>query len=383
MKRITTTLLICTLLIGICSALPAQAQTPYSAADTLYELGLFQGTGLDASGRPVYALERTPSRGEAIVMLVRFLGVEREAIEDSYEGIRRHPFTDVPDWAAPHVGYAYAHGLTNGISPTEFGTNDIALSTMYLTFVLRALGYRDGGDNPDFSYRESAAFAKTIGLTDSDYSDGFLRGDLVIVSHTALDLIMKDAGITLIQHLVNNGAVAAQAAINAGFNVTVTADSLPEPLPAMILFPESDQWYDSYRGQPLTIPAEIIELVGVGSGVGVLFCEYFQQFSAESRVSVHIMITDTPSWNALYANQDQSHTDEGFLRIFAGAKDTSWASIEYYDLSIPYAELNSERLHIAIPKGNPNVVDFVNAVLLQMKDHVEEIRESFELYLSY
>ena len=48
------------------------------AADRLHEVGLFQGTGVTASGAPVYELDRTPTRAEAAVMLVRLLGKEAD-----------------------------------------------------------------------------------------------------------------------------------------------------------------------------------------------------------------------------------------------------------------------------------------------------------------
>jgi hypothetical protein len=66
-----------------------------SAADKLNSLGLFNGTGTDTSGNPIYELERKPTRAEAIVMLIRTLGrTARPA-----RGTITIPFTDVPSWA--------------------------------------------------------------------------------------------------------------------------------------------------------------------------------------------------------------------------------------------------------------------------------------------
>ena len=85
------------------------------AAQTLHDLGLFKGTGTDVSGNPIFDLNRAPTRAEAVTMLVRLLGKEDEALAGDWNT----PFTDVADWAKPYVGYAYANGLTAGVSQTR------------------------------------------------------------------------------------------------------------------------------------------------------------------------------------------------------------------------------------------------------------------------
>ena len=77
-----------------------------AAADTLYALGLFAGTGKNPDGTPIYTLDRAPTRQEAITILVQILGKKEEAVN----GIWETPFTDVANWAKPFVGYAYAKG---------------------------------------------------------------------------------------------------------------------------------------------------------------------------------------------------------------------------------------------------------------------------------
>ena len=108
-----------------------------SEAQTLHELGLFKGTGTDAAGKPVFDLNRAPTRAEAVTMLVRLLGKEDEALAGDWNT----PFIDVADWAKPYVGYAYANGLTAGVSQTRFGSESSVTAAQFLTFVLRALGY--------------------------------------------------------------------------------------------------------------------------------------------------------------------------------------------------------------------------------------------------
>lgn len=74
-----------------------------SSADRLHEVGLFQGTGMTASGAPQYDLDRAPTRAEAAVMLVRLLGKEADAKALTYTA----PFTDLEGWEAPYVQYLY------------------------------------------------------------------------------------------------------------------------------------------------------------------------------------------------------------------------------------------------------------------------------------
>ena len=56
------------------------------------------------------------TRSEAAVMLVRLLGKEDEALAQSPS----HPFTDVPQWASPYVGWLWTNGLAKGVSATTF-----------------------------------------------------------------------------------------------------------------------------------------------------------------------------------------------------------------------------------------------------------------------
>ena len=219
MKRFIMALLVFLLLAGTYPT-SASAISAQKAADTLYELGLFIGTGVDESGNPVYNLNAIPTRAQAIVMLIRLLGEEQAALGGRW----KHPFIDVDEWADPYVGYAYEKGLTNGINAASFGSNNTALPIMFLTFVLRALGYDDRGETSDFSYDEASAFALSIGLTDKDYPGDFVRGDIAIISLRALELKMNNSDVTLIESLIIKGVVDAQTAYDAGFSIFSSED---------------------------------------------------------------------------------------------------------------------------------------------------------------
>ncbi|MBE7019748.1 MAG: hypothetical protein E7413_07740 [Ruminococcaceae bacterium] len=164
-------------------------------AGDLKKLGLFQGVSEND-----FDLDRAPTRLEALVMLVRLMGLGNSAQNSTAS----HPFTDVPEWANSYVGFAYQKGLTNGISDTVFGTADANAQT-YLTFVLRALGYSDV-DGKDFTWDNPFPLAEQLGLISPKTDlENFLRADVVLVSYAALEAKTKGTGGTLSQKLMENG----------------------------------------------------------------------------------------------------------------------------------------------------------------------------------
>lgn len=170
-------------------------------ADALKNMGLFIGT---QSG---YELDRTPTRAEAAVMLVRLLGEEDAAMADTYDT----PFTDVPNWAAPYVGWLYENKLTVGVSDSKFGTRDTCSAQQYATFLLRALGYEDGNG---YTYKTALDYAKTLGVIDAVNCDinSFLRDHVVAMSYTALSRPTEDGTDMLLEALVQRGSVSASKA---------------------------------------------------------------------------------------------------------------------------------------------------------------------------
>lgn len=178
-----------------------------NCADALHEMGLFSGTDKG------YELDRAPTRAESAVMLVRLLGGEKEATEKNY----KTPFTDVPDWAAPYVGWLYENDLTAGATETTFGTNGKCTAQMYSAFLLRSLGYADTGASPDFQYANAVKFATEKGVADYANCDekNFLRDNVVAMSYTALATEPKDGKHdTLLDQLIAGGAVDSSKAAN-------------------------------------------------------------------------------------------------------------------------------------------------------------------------
>ena len=201
--------------------------SPCEKAAVLYEMDLFRGVGdgdLD--------LERSPTRAEALVMLIRMLGEEDAALSGEWE----HPFTDVPAWADPYVGYAYEKGLSNGVSETMFGTNLPVSAEHFLTFMLRALGYSDmAGKNeePDFTWDRPFELADEIGLLTEDVQmDPFRRADAAAVSYAALFVTPKGENDTLLMKLSEEGVVSEEALEATGLaedSDSETAEAVERP----------------------------------------------------------------------------------------------------------------------------------------------------------
>ena len=206
MRRRIIPALLCLVLFLNLFSLPALAvgeKLAYATeqAGELKALGLFQGISENN-----FDLSRAPTRTEALVMLVRLLGKEAEALSGEYS----HPFLDVPAWADAYVGYAYEQKLVNGVSAHHFGTG-AAGADVYLTFVLRALGYSDR-KNADFSWDDPYSLAGSIGLLPEGINTSrFLRADVAIVSHSALICKLKDAEQTLAAKLISEGAFTQEA----------------------------------------------------------------------------------------------------------------------------------------------------------------------------
>ncbi len=165
-----------------------------AAAQELWSLGLFLGVGTDARGEPDFALDTVLTRSEAVTLLVRLLGKEEEAQGLPYAA----PFDDLPDWARPYVNFAYRHGLTNGVSATEFCGWGTATASQFLTLVLRALGYRT---DSDFSFDRPWELSDRLGVTSGEYNahSRFTRGDAAIISRNALSVPVRGSSHTLLE----------------------------------------------------------------------------------------------------------------------------------------------------------------------------------------
>lgn len=193
---------------GVYRLTPSKSVNYGSLADALSQMGLFRGmtTG--------YELEGSTTRAQGLVMFLRLLGKEEEALrcKDAV------PFTDVPSthWAHPYVSYAYKSGLTTGVTETAFQPDAAVTAQHYLTFLMRALQYTEG---TAFRYETVLQDAVTEGLfsqTEVAAMSGgpFLRHKMVYLSYYALFCADGQKGEMLLESLISSGAVAEKAAYN-------------------------------------------------------------------------------------------------------------------------------------------------------------------------
>lgn len=193
---------------------PSTAPDYNAMADALKALALFRGSTV-ATGSG-YELERTPTRAEALTMLIRLLGEEDAALACTAE----NPYADVPAWFAPYAAYAYEKGYSNGIGKDWsgrmlFGTQNDASALMYTEFLLRALGYSSTAttDISDALERALASGVLTAGECSALRGEGFLRADVVYLSYYALSASASDG--RMLSRKLSDAGVFTTAAYRA------------------------------------------------------------------------------------------------------------------------------------------------------------------------
>ncbi len=201
MKRVLSLLLALVMMLSMLPvAAAAEKVEAAEAAEALFALGLFKGTGTNEDGTPIFDLQKTPTRNQAVIMLVRLLGKEEEALAGNWE----LPFTDVAKGSTSYayIGYAYANGLTNGTSATTYSGSNPIRANQYITFVLRALGYVSG---EDFKVSTAWELSDAIGLTKGEYNAAnagkFLRADVALISKNALSVNYKGSSQVLLERV--------------------------------------------------------------------------------------------------------------------------------------------------------------------------------------
>ncbi len=204
-------------LAALCSALPAlaaedllispaptvPAPTQTAAAEALCALGLVGGYGKNADGSVNFALGDKLTRAQAFVLVVRFIGAEKDATTN----VQSHPFTDVPAWANPYIGYVYANGITKGVSETKFDPDTEVSEAAFLTILLRVLGYNDGAG--DFKWDDPYTLAQQVGIVDAK-ANTFNRGGAFVICYRALTATPK-SGDNIANQLIAKGVFTKEA----------------------------------------------------------------------------------------------------------------------------------------------------------------------------
>ncbi len=176
-----------------------------SAADVLYHMGLFRGR---TEG---YALPANATRAEGLVMFLRLIGEESAAL--SYTGPQ--PFTDA-GWADRYIAYAYSKGYTKGISSTKFGLNDPLSAAHYITFIFRALGYRESVDFEWATVMDDAVSAGLISPKEKEsLTSTFTRAQVAYMSYWALYKTLYSQNDSILTRLIAGGVLTEDRALEA------------------------------------------------------------------------------------------------------------------------------------------------------------------------
>ena len=182
----------------------------YSAmASALKALSLFKGTNTGYGDG--FDLEVAPTRIQALIMLIRLLGEEDEALACTSPA----PFTDISAgyWGRPYIAYACEKGYTNGVEGNKFATDRATSEGMYVEFILRALGYSDTTqtDVSTAADRALSAGVLTAGECAALRANDFLRADVAYLSWYALGAPLPGGALTLHEKLENAGVFPAEA----------------------------------------------------------------------------------------------------------------------------------------------------------------------------
>lgn len=210
-NNLKKSIIITTIIILICfSGVVYGAESDNtSLAEYLNKIGLIQGTGEG------FGLDEVPTRAQSAVMVVRLLGKEKEAIELNCT----HPFTDVPSWADPYIGYLWQNNISKGVDDTNYGSDLLVSANDYMTFLIRVLGYDD--EKGDFTWETSLQKANNLGiLTSEEYTQykqkkSFIRNDMILFSYNTLKVDLKDGnGASLLRRLMDAGIVPQTAMLD-------------------------------------------------------------------------------------------------------------------------------------------------------------------------
>lgn len=117
-------------------------------ADILYKSGLIKGTDKG------YELEKTLTREESAVILVRLLGKEGKIRPDDFDEV----FTDVGKdrWSYAYVMYCYEYNITKGTSTSTYSPDAEIDAEQFVTLLMRLMGHDEA--EPDTALTKSVGY---------------------------------------------------------------------------------------------------------------------------------------------------------------------------------------------------------------------------------
>ena len=200
MRKAMTYILSAAMMLMI--SVPALAATAQNAADdeqtaaqVLYDLGLFKGTDKG------FELDRALNRAEGAVMLTRFLGGEQEAMTGKYIS----PFTDLDNWVKPYLGWLYENGLAKGTAAAAYSPGQDMLYGHFILLMGRSLDIYDDNEiaSNGFDTLDMDEYQKNKDRV-------ITRGEAVYIAQRILDAEFEEGGKTLAAKLTENGVLTPE-----------------------------------------------------------------------------------------------------------------------------------------------------------------------------
>ena len=216
-KKLLHILLAAIILVNLLPIGIAYAQ-PKSAVEICEILGILKG---DETGLSEEYLSKSTERIQAVILTLRLAGKGYEEIALDYESDDN--FTDIEQlsWIQGRNILAYIKDNPQfgwkGNPDGSFNPRGKVTYQMIYKVLLEALGYTcDYGDGGDFKWEEVKDFAFSVGLWDIMGVEELTNRDMAVAIVEALQLKMKDSDITLLEKLVNDGAIDRDKAYATG-----------------------------------------------------------------------------------------------------------------------------------------------------------------------
>ncbi len=215
-KLVALFVILCLCLSSLAAAAAAQNDTAKTKADTLNKFTVLKGNGSD------YNLNGKLSRSEAAAFIVRLLGKESYVLANKTQ-YSNTGYKDIENdkWYASYIGFCSKEGIITGYNDATFKPQDYISEKAFLKLVLCALGLEYG---KDFTWESvySTAWASGIVL-DEKYSyitednNEYRRADVVNVLYNALKKKHVKTKVTMLESLVESGAVKRSITVAEGF----------------------------------------------------------------------------------------------------------------------------------------------------------------------
>ncbi|WP_105618430.1 Ig-like domain-containing protein [Vallitalea okinawensis] len=203
-KKVLALVLALSMVLSSMTAFAAEVDNT-TEAEVLNSLGLFDGVNPDEFDPN---LEGDVTKGDALIMMSRIFNWDVESTKGE-----EIPFTDVESWQVDAVTYAYVNGITVG-DGGELLVQEMT-SKQLVTLVLRELGYESAYA---WDHAIELALAEDL-LTATEVlaaDEVAIRDNLVGVCYNSLTAVPQDAEATVLEALVEEGAVEEDAAVASG-----------------------------------------------------------------------------------------------------------------------------------------------------------------------